>query len=268
MRPLRIAAAAAVCLAALTACGPEEAPPSGTARPPVPPPAASARTSPPAAASPVAASPKASATPAAKATGRPSPLPAAVWIGPHAVPLDAVRHWAAPASTARGADTSALAFEQACRTERDPDVVELIGSPHTAVAVLGDGGDREWRARETVVSWGPITSSGAAQNVYAVLQGLTRELEDCAATAPGARVDLAPENEAHQQAATLTVPRPGGGSTELHVYLTMSGGAIAELVVETVLPQGGRPRTAWAAPADDAVLTALARPVCTAFKDC
>ncbi|MEV4559228.1 hypothetical protein AB0K51_19875 [Kitasatospora sp. NPDC049285] len=260
MRAFRLAAAAA-CLAVLTACGPDDTPAPAASSPAAAPssPAAAPASDPPSSAPPSAAVPSVSA-----GGGKASPLPA-VWISPQAVPLESVYHWGTPAKSARGVDEPVFVFEQVCRGKRPADLPRPMKS---ATAALGGAQAGDWQADETVGSWGPATSSAQAQAAYEFLGGLIAELKDCASTAPGARVEVTTEDAANKLAATLTVPQPDGTAVQLHEYLTVSGGAVAELALRAQTAKGAKPRTAWSAPTDDAVLKALAQPVCTAFKDC
>ncbi|ROR45650.1 hypothetical protein [Kitasatospora cineracea] len=267
MRSLRLTAAAVACLSAvavLTACDPEGTDTGDSA--------ASAAPSTASTAAPTAApSAAGSASPAAsKSQGAPEAtpgkagrLPAGVWIDPKAVPLNSALHWKAGPAKVLG-EKGRLRIEELCKIPRDDSFAEV---PMVETAALG-GAAGDWAADETIASFGSSAkSSGAAQSAYGLLSGVTEGLKGCASTVPGATVKVTVE-DGMTVAATLTVPQSGGGSTEVHEYLTAKDGTLAELTLHAQLPKGGHPKTAWAGGSDDAVLNPLAAPVCTAFADC
>ncbi|MFD8599335.1 hypothetical protein ACFV1L_30470, partial [Kitasatospora sp. NPDC059646] len=267
VRPLRLAAAAA-CLSAvavLTACDPDGADGgSGAKTSAAAPPAASGTPSSGGAASGPAPAP--TATGGGTAGGKGSAVPPAAWIAPQQVPLNAALHWTAPAPSAKslGAKGQFL-IEQLCHGKRSADWTDTV--PGLDTASLG-GADGDWKADQSIVSFGDAAkSSAAAQSAFGLLGAVKDEVRNCAATAPGAKAEITGDDSEYL-VATVTVPQPDGGAVQVHEYLTTSGGALVELTLHTRVAKGGHPRTAWSAPADSAVLSALAKPVCTAYQDC
>ncbi|MEU3492121.1 hypothetical protein ABZ747_01335 [Kitasatospora cineracea] len=263
MRSLRLTAAAVACLSAvavLTACDPEGTDTGDSAASAAPSTASTAAPSAAGSASPAAS--KSQGAPEAT-PGKAGRLPAGVWIDPKAVPLNSALHWKAGPAKVLG-EKGRLRIEELCKIPRDDSFAEV---PMVETAALG-GAAGDWAADETIASFGSSAkSSGAAQSAYGLLSGVTEGLKGCASTVPGATVKVTVE-DGMTVAATLTVPQSGGGSTEVHEYLTAKDGTLAELTLHAQLPKGGHPKTAWAGGSDDAVLNPLAAPVCTAFADC
>ncbi|MGW4813032.1 hypothetical protein ACWEPB_15510 [Kitasatospora cineracea] len=263
MRSLRLTAAAVACLSAvavLTACDPEGTDTSDSAASAAPSTASTAAPSAAGSASPAAS--KSQGAPEAT-PGKAGRLPAGVWIDPKAVPLNSALHWKAGPAKVLG-EKGRLRIEELCKIPREDSFAEV---PMVETAALG-GAAGDWAADETIASFGSSAkSSGAAQSAYGLLSGVTEGLKGCASTVPGATVKVTVE-DGMTVAATLTVPQSGGGSTEVHEYLTAKDGTLAELTLHAQLPKGGHPKTAWAGGSDDAVLNPLAAPVCTAFADC
>ncbi|MGW4695067.1 hypothetical protein ACWEO1_22120 [Kitasatospora cineracea] len=263
MRSLRLTAAAVACLSAvavLTACDPEGTDTGDSAASAAPSTASTAAPSAAGSASPAAS--KSQGAPEAT-PGKAGRLPAGVWIDPKAVPLNSALHWKAGPAKVLG-EKGRLRIEELCKIPREDSFAEV---PMVETAALG-GAAGDWAADETIASFGSSAkSSGAAQSAYGLLSGVTEGLKGCASTVPGATVKVTVE-DGMTVAATLTVPQPGGGSTEVHEYLTAKDGTLAELTLHAQLPKGGHPKTAWAGGSDDAVLNPLAAPVCTAFADC
>jgi len=260
VRPLRLAAATAACLtalAALTACNPDGTDGGDAASP-------AASSAPSSAAS---GSPKSDPTTAAPAGGgKASTVPAAAWIAPQQVPLNAALHWTAPASSAKSLGAKGqFKIEQLCHGKRSDDWADVVTDLDTA-SLGGAAGD--WQADQSIVSFGDAAKSSAvAQTAFGVLGAVKDEVKGCATTVPGAKVEIAGDDSEYL-VATVTVPQSDGGTVQVHEYLTTSGGALVELTLHAQVAKGGHPKTAWSAPADSAVLSALAKPVCTAFKDC
>ncbi|MFJ5881336.1 hypothetical protein [Kitasatospora cineracea] len=269
MRSLRLTAAAVACLSAvavLTACDPEGTDTGDSASSAAPstaaPAAPSAAGSVSAVASGAAAGSKSPGAPEAT-PGKAGRLPAGVWIDPKAVPLNSALHWKTGPAKVLG-EKGRLRIEELCKIPRDDSFAEV---PMVETAALG-GAAGDWAADETIASFGSSAkSSGAAQSAYGLLSGVTEGLKGCATTVPGATVKVTVE-DGMTVAATLTVPQSGGGSTEVHEYLTAKDGTLAELTLHAQLPKGGHPKTAWAGGSDDEVLNPLAAPVCTVFADC
>jgi hypothetical protein len=267
VRSLRLTAAAVACLSAvavLTACDPEGTDTGDSAASAAPSTAASAPSTaaPSAAGSASSAAPKSPGAPEAT-PGKAGRLPAGVWIDPKAVPLNSALHWKAGPAKVLG-EKGKLRIEELCKIPRDDSFTEV---PMVETAALG-GAAGDWAADETIASFGSSAkSSGAAQSAYGLLGSVTEGMKGCASTVPGATVKVTVE-DGMTVAATLTVPQSGGGSTEVHEYLTAKDGTLAELTLHAQLPKGGHPKTAWAGGSDDAVLNPLAAPVCTAFADC
>ncbi|MEU5389428.1 MULTISPECIES: hypothetical protein [Kitasatospora] len=263
MRSLRLTAAAVACLSAvavLTACDPEGTDTGDSAASAAPSTASTAAPSAAGSASPAAS--KSQGAPEAT-PGKAGRLPAGVWIDPKAVPLNSALHWKAGPAKVLG-EKGRLRIEELCKIPREDSFAEV---PMVETAALG-GAAGDWAADETIASFGSSAkSSGAAQSAYGLLSGVTEGLKGCASTVPGATVKVTVE-DGMTVAATLTVPQSGGGSTEVHEYLTAKDGTLAELTLHAQLPKGGHPKTAWAGGSDDAVLNPLAAPVCTAFADC
>ncbi len=266
MRSLRLTAAAVACLSAvavLTACDPEGTDTGDSAASAAPSTAASAAPSATGSASPAASAGSKSPSAPEATPGKAGRLPAGVWIDPKAVPLNSALHWKAGPAKVLG-EKGRLRIEELCKIPRDDSFAEV---PMVETAALG-GAAGDWAADETIASFGSSAkSSGAAQSAYGLLTGVTEGLKGCAATVPGATVKVTVE-DGTTVAATLTVPQSGGGSTEVHEYLTAKDGTLAELTLHAQLPKGGHPKTAWAGGSDDAVLNPLAAPVCTVFADC
>ncbi|KDN87131.1 hypothetical protein [Kitasatospora cheerisanensis] len=264
MRPLRLAAAAVACLSAvavLTACDPEGADGGSAAKTSAAPPAASGAPS-----SGGGASAPAPAPSATGGGGKGSAVPAAAWIAPQQVPLNAALHWTAPASSAKSLGAKGrFLIEQLCHGTRSADWTDTV--PGVDTASLG-GADGDWKADQSIVSFGDASkSSAAAQSAFGLLGAVKDEVRACAATASGAKAEITGD-DSEFLVATVTLPQPDGGTVQVHEYLTTSGGALVELTLHARLAKGGHPKTAWSAPADGAVLSALAKPVCTAYKDC
>jgi len=249
VRSLRLAAAAVACLSAvalLSACDPEDGGAGDSA------------------AAPTAAAPTTGAQ-SPGAAGAADRLPAGVWIDPKAVPLNSALHWKAPGSAAKAlGGKGKLRIEELCKAPRDDSFAEV---PMVETASLGaPAGD--WAADETIASFGSAKdSSGRAQSGFLLLGSVVQGLKDCGSTVPGASVKVTAEDSTFA-AATLTLPQAGGGTVEVHEYLSVRDGSVAELTLHTQLPKGGHPKTAWSAPADAGVLDALGKTVCTAFDDC
>ncbi|WP_033216539.1 hypothetical protein [Kitasatospora phosalacinea] len=274
MRSLRLAAATVACLSAvalLSACDPEGTDTGDSATTAT---ATSAAASAPAATggrsaaagteSPAAA--KTSAAPAGATPGKAGRLPAGVWVDPKAVPLNSALHWKAPGSAAKVlGEKGLLQIEGICRSERDDYYAEV---PMVETASLG-GSTGDWKADETIASYGSgAKSSGVVQSASALMQQFAQEVKDCATTAPGAKVTVVAE-DSDRLFADLTVPQADGTTVEVHEYLVDNRGTVAELTLRADLAKGGRPKTAWAAPADkQALVDGLGKPACAAFKDC
>ncbi|OKJ02914.1 hypothetical protein [Kitasatospora sp. CB01950] len=268
MRPLRLAAAAAVCLSAmavLTACNPDGTDGGDAGKTAAAPPAATGAPSSSAGAS-SSESPKPEQTGAPAGGGKASAVPAAAWITPQQVPLNAALHWTAGASSAKSLGAKGqFRIEQLCHGKRSADWADAFDSLDTA-SLGGAAGD--WQAAQSIVSFGDANkSSAAAQSAYGLLGAVKDEVKACTATVPGAKVDITGD-DSEFLAATVTLPQADGGTVQVHEYLTTSGGALAELTLHAQVAKGAHPKTAWSAPADSAVLKALATPVCTAYKDC
>ncbi|MFD7731939.1 hypothetical protein ACFV6F_16315 [Kitasatospora phosalacinea] len=267
MRSLRLAAATVACLSAVTvlsACDPEGTDTGDSA-------ASAAPTS--------VASPTAAASPTSGGAGSPAPakssaaaagtaaerLPAGVWIDPKAVPMNSALHWKAPGSAVKPLGTKGrFRIETLCKIPRDESFAEV---PMVESASLGaPSGD--WAADEVVASFGSSAqSSGRAQSAFALLGTVADGLKACDTTMPGATVSVTTDDSTFL-AATLTVPLVDGGSAEVHEYLSVQGGSVAELMLHAQLAKGSHPKTAWSAPADGAVLDGLGKAVCTALGDC
>ncbi|MFC8721358.1 hypothetical protein [Kitasatospora sp. NPDC057198] len=269
MRSLRLAAATVALLSAvavLSACDPDGTDSDGTGTG-----AAAPSTTAPGTTAPDAAgakSPGAAKTSAASdggAAGKAGRLPAGVWIDPKAVPLNAALHWKAPGSAAKAlGEKGRLRIEELCKAPRDDSFTEV---PMVETASLG-GSPGDWTADETIASFGSAKdSSGRAQSAFLLLGSVVQGLKDCGSAVPGASVKVSSEDSTFA-AATLTIPQAGGGSVEVHEYLSVQDGSVAELTLHAELPKGGRPKTAWSAPADQGVLDTLGKTVCTAFGDC
>ncbi|GLW74305.1 hypothetical protein Kpho02_66030 [Kitasatospora phosalacinea] len=259
MRSLRLAAATVACLSAvalLSACDPDGTDNGDSAAP--------AASSPAAPTSGGAKSP-APAKSSAAAAGAADRLPAGVWIDPKAVPMNSALHWKAPASAAKPLGSKGqLRIEALCKIPRDASFAEV---PMVETASLGaPSGD--WAADETIASFGSAAkSSGRAQSAFGLLGAVADGLKSCDTTAPGATVAVSTDDSTFL-AATLTVPTADGGSTEVHEYLSVQGGSVAELTLRAQLTKGSHPKTAWSAPADAGLLDTLGKTVCTALGDC
>ncbi|BAJ27029.1 MULTISPECIES: hypothetical protein [Kitasatospora] len=262
MRSLRLAAAAVACLstvALLSACDPDGTGGGDTAASA---PAASAPSTP--------SVPGSSGTAKSPAAGEGTPgkagrLPAGVWIDPKAVPLNAALHWKAPGSAVKVlGEQGAFRIETLCLIPRDDSFTQL---PMAETASLG-GAAGDWAADQIVASFGSSQNySGRAQSAHAVFTTLKEGVKNCATTVPGTVVKIDSEGGT-TLAATLSIPLTGGGTAEVHEYLSTPDGSVAELTLHAQLPAGARPRTAWSAPAATGVLDALGKPLCTAFADC
>ncbi|KIQ66820.1 hypothetical protein TR51_05030 [Kitasatospora griseola] len=265
MRPLRLAATAAACLSAvlvLTACDPDGTGGSDTARTSAAAPAGSAT---PSTAGRESGSPKPGQS-APTGGGKASTVPAAAWIGAQQVPLNAALHWTEPASSAKSLGAEGrFRIEQLCHGKRSDDWADTV--PGVDTASLG-GAEGDWKADQSIASFGDAAkSSAAAQSAFGLLGALKDEVRNCATTVPGAKAEITGD-DSEFLVATVTLPQSGGGTVQVHEYLTTSGGAVVELTLQAEVAKGGHPKTAWSAPADSAVLSALAKPVCTAYKDC
>ncbi|MFD8481769.1 hypothetical protein [Kitasatospora sp. NPDC059673] len=267
MRPLRLAATAVACLtaiAALTACDPEGSGGGDAGKTAAAPPAASGT---PSAGSTASGSPKSDPGAAPSAGGgKSSTVPAAAWIAPQQVPLNAALHWTAPATSAKSLGAKGqFQIEQLCHGKRSDDWTDTV--PGVDTASLG-GASGDWKADQSIVSFGDASkSSVAAQSAFGLLGAVKDEVKNCATTVPGAKAEITGDDSEYL-VATVTVPQSDGGTVQVHEYLTTSGGALVELTLHAQTAKGAHPKTAWSAPADTAVLSALAKPVCTAFKDC
>ena len=266
MRSLRLAAATVACLSAvalLSACEPDGSDAGDSTAATT---AAAAPTG--AAGTPAAEKTAAGQSPAAPAAtpGKAGRLPAGVWVDPKAVPLNAALHWKAPGSAAQVlGEQGRLQVETVCGSKRDDYYAEV---PMVETAPLG-GTAGDWKAVETVASFGSgQKSSGVIQSAYALMGQFAQEVKDCATTAPGAKVTVIAEDADHLF-ADLSVPQADGSTVELHEFLVSNRGTVAELTLRADLAKGARPKTAWSAPADQqALVDALGKPACTAFKDC
>ncbi|MGW4383402.1 hypothetical protein [Kitasatospora sp. NPDC004531] len=265
MRPLRLAATAAACLTAiavLTACEPDGSDGGDAGKTAAAPPAATGAP----AAGAASGSPKADPSGAPAGGGKTSAVPAAAWVAPQQVPLNAALHWTAPAASAKslGAKGQFL-IEQLCHGKRADDWADTV--PGVDTASLG-GAEGDWKADQSIASFGDASkSSAAAQSAFGLLGALKDEVKNCSATVPGAKAEITADDSEYL-AATVTLPQPDGGTVQVHEYLTTSGGALVELTLHAKTAKGAHPKTAWSAPADAALLKALATPVCTAYKDC
>ncbi|MFF0298461.1 hypothetical protein ACFYS8_19430 [Kitasatospora sp. NPDC004615] len=265
MRPFRLAATAVACLTAvavLTACDPDNTDGGDAGKTAAAPPAASGA---PSAGGTESGSPKTDPSAAQSAGGgKASTVPAAAWINPQQVPLNAALHWTAPAAKSLGAKGQ-FQIEQLCHSKRSADWADTV--PGVDTASLGGAPD-DWKADQSIVTFGDANKSSAAvQSAFGLLGAVKDEVKHCATTAPGAKAEITVDESEHL-VATVTVPQADGGTVTVHEYLTTSGGALVELTLHAQAAKGGHPKTAWSAPADSAVLSAIAKPVCTAFKDC
>ncbi|MFJ5925129.1 hypothetical protein ACIQF6_21245 [Kitasatospora sp. NPDC092948] len=271
MRSLRSVAATAACLTAiavLTACDPSGTDGGDTARTTAAAPAAGT-TQPSGSAESGTESGAPTAAPSTGAPaggGKASTVPSAAWINPQQVPLNTALHWTAPAQGAKSLGAKGqFKIEQLCHGKRSDDWADVVTDLDTA-SLGGAAGD--WQADQSIVDLGDAAKSSAvAQTAFGVLGAVKDEVKGCAATAPGAKVEIVGDDSEYL-VATVTVPQSDGGAVQVHEYLTTSGGALVELTLHAQVAKGGHPKTAWSAPADSAVLSALAKPVCTAFKDC
>ncbi|MFJ1754735.1 hypothetical protein [Kitasatospora sp. NPDC088134] len=274
MRPLRPAAVTAACLsvvALLTACDPEGGGSTAAGSAAAPPPAASSPAG--GSASSPAGGPSGTPAPAGSprsgtvASGGTSKLPLAVWLPAAALPLDAQLGWAV-GQPRGGGPRDRFAIEEMCLGKRDAAWADAV--PGVDSVALNGGGTKGWSGSESIAGFGSAAKSSAAkQSSFGLLNALKDEVKACPSTAPGATVKIvADDSETLAAVVTLPSSKAGAGAVEVHEYLTTSGGAVVELNVWTDVPRGGAVNVPWGKQDDAALLAALAKPVCTALKDC
>ncbi|MFI6445180.1 hypothetical protein [Kitasatospora sp. NPDC050543] len=254
-------ATALLALSSLTACGPDNSSADAAATPA----ATAGGTAKPTPGTTTGATGGATTAGATAGTADASGVPASAWIAAADIPLAAAYHWQPPAGAAATAKNPKFQFEQLCRSTRAPenDLGDWKGPAAQASLVAGNRAD--WQVKQTIIHF-PGTSSMGAQMASSLYRGLEEELKACGTSVRGATAKVTgtsnPTDGNSDLAATVTVPVQGGTST-LHVYLSLTGRVVTELALWS-----DRPAHPWAAPADADVLKALAAPICPAVKDC
>ncbi|WP_143685820.1 hypothetical protein [Streptomyces sp. 1331.2] len=245
MRSTRMvtAAAALVCLGALSACGPDNDGGQDAGKTAAPAPSATAAP---------AGSPGGTATgaPATGGTGGAAKaIPAKAWMDTKSIPMDEAYHYAPLAANAKPG-TGPIQFKgmELCHAAVAKDDEWMFAGTASAKASVGFGGDR-WTAQQALLFEGdPTHSSGTKQTTNLTYGRLTDALKGCAKTAPGATVKVNSAEDAPYFAAVLTVPQADGTTVTLHEYAVTDGGTVSELSVWATTKAGAQPKDAWKAP--------------------
>lgn len=261
-----VATAALVCLSAVTACGPEEKSADAGPAPTTAAAAPSARAGTPGAGT----SASATAGAGTGAPGKGDGVPAGAWIDPRSIPLDATYHWPAPGTTAKSVAVPTFHVQTVCNTTLPGDSRYLVEGAQSGQAEIkgASAAEGDWRAKQTIVRRDPRGSSGNAQTAYALLQQLKDTLKNCGRTNSGARVEVTSPADADHVAATITVQQPAGaGVLTVHEYLAAPDGTVVELAVQSQT-RDGKPKVAWPATDDAAVVKAMKSALCAAYPEC
>ncbi|OMC32654.1 ATPase [Mycobacterium sp. GA-1841] len=199
-----------------------------------------------------AAPPAAWSEPSANCPPRCDSIPDSAWVASSQLPLYREYRWPGLAGLAVTAVAPRFRFAEDCAVPPVP------GDPRSyAVAARADvarpAGD--WQLRVQVIHWRGETWLGG-QTALAVVQGAAAALRAC--QVPGMTTSITTEQPG-QLAAVLTLD----GKQVLHQYLLADSrnSTIVELAMWSTTP----PRVMWSAPSDEAVLDALADPLCTAY---
>ena len=218
------------------------------------------------------ASPSAAATSSSASAGSVSTsIPAAAWIQPSAIPLNATYHWPAPAGLAKAAKSPELSAVQDCQlTLSSADQAELGAFPAAQADLSpssgGRGGADDWSAQETILATDD-TSTGDVQGIYDLYTDLVADLGKCAGTVSGAKVSVA-VNQGPEYAASITIPTSTGSTLTWHEYLAAPYGYLVELSVYVAPYSGDQPSASWDGSSASSVLGALQSGPCSVTKLC
>lgn len=182
-------------------------------------------------------------------------IPAAAWIAPESIPLNAVYRWPALPSSAvamTGGATPRFLFEDVCAT---PPFPQDARASAVAARVTVDRPPGQWQLRAEVIHWrGDTTRGGAiASSVFDLIAPTLRGCQaTAAAQSPSITVD-----EPNRLAAVIS------GPTVLRSYFVAhpENSTISELTL-----WAGEPvQQPWPIISDAAVLDAMSAPMCAAY---
>lgn len=221
--------------------------------------------------SPVASSAHPSAAASSSAGSGSTSIPAAAWIQPSAIPLNAKYHWASPASVAKSAKAPELSAVQDCQLSLSSSDQAELGAFPAAQAQLsptsgGSGGQDDWAAVETILATND-TSSGDIQGIYSLFTDLVADLGKCASGVSGAKVSVE-AGQGPEYAATITIPTSTGSTLTWHEYLAAPYGYLVELSVYVAPYSGDKPSASWDGSSAGTVLSALQSGPCSTTKLC
>lgn len=169
-------------------------------------------------------------------------------MAPSRLPLAREYRWPGLAGLAVTATSPRFRFEEDCALAPVP------GDPREyAVAARAEVGQPvgHWQLRAQVIHWRGDTWQGG-QTALAVTQAAAGALRACAGT-----------SVTTDRPGRLAAVRTGDDGRVLHQYLLADPDN--STVVELAMWASPPPQVPWSAPSDQAVLDALADPLCTAY---
>jgi len=183
-------------------------------------------------------------------------IPNTGWIGPHAVPLDAVYHWPALAALAVPTTGSApgprFRFEELCAA---PPLAQDPRDSAVSARATVQHPDGQWQLQAQVLHWRGDTAHGGAI-ATAAFSSAVAALRNCQQRAPLESPSLT-SDEPNRMAAVIS------GPVVMRTYLFAhpTSSTISELTLWSSAP----PQVPWPAMADDPVLNAMSAPLCEAY---